>query len=153
VVGRGAERVVLTSRSGPGARGVAELAASIATAGATVEVVASDAGDRESTRELLNWIDATGAPLSSVMHAAGITGGMLVEEIEAADLASLLSAKAGGAAALDELTADRELDAFVLFSSGAGTWGSGGLGAYAAANAYLDALCESRRARGAVATS
>ncbi|NJQ06400.1 SDR family NAD(P)-dependent oxidoreductase, partial [Streptomyces lonarensis] len=153
VVGRGAERVVLTSRSGPGARGVAELAASIATAGAAVDVVASDAGDRETTGALLDWIDATGPALSSVMHAAGVGGGKPVTEIEAADLASLLSAKAGGAAALDELTADRELDAFVLFSSGAGTWGSGGLGAYAAANAYLDALCESRRARGAVATS
>nr|WP_312871207.1 SDR family NAD(P)-dependent oxidoreductase [Streptomyces lonarensis] len=153
VVGRGAERVVLTSRSGPGASAVARLAASIATSGTTVEVVASDAADRASTRELLDWIDATGAPLSSVMHAAGLSGGKPVEEIETADLSLLLSAKAGGAAVLDELTADRELDAFVFFSSGAATWGSGGLGAYAAANAYLDALCDNRRARGVAATS
>ncbi|WP_419998928.1 SDR family NAD(P)-dependent oxidoreductase [Streptomyces boninensis] len=153
VAERGAPSVVLTSRSGPAAAGVAGLAASIAGAGTAVEVVAADIADRRATGALLEWIDASGAELSSVVHAAGVAGRGPVEEVGAADLAYVLAAKAGGAALLDELTVDRDLDAFVLFSSGAGTWGSGGLSAYAAANAYLDALCDSRRARGLVATS
>ncbi|WP_455771540.1 SDR family NAD(P)-dependent oxidoreductase, partial [Streptomyces koyangensis] len=150
---RGAVRAVLTSRSGPGAAGVAGVAASIAASGTAVDVVAADIADREATGALLDWIDTSGPGLSSVMHAASVGDRMPVDEVSAADLSYVLAAKAGGAALLDELTADRELDAFVLFSSGAGVWGSGGLSAYGAANAYLDALADHRRARGLVATS
>jgi NAD(P)-dependent dehydrogenase (short-subunit alcohol dehydrogenase family)/acyl carrier protein len=150
---RGAARAVLTSRSGPAAAGVPTLAASVAGQGTAVEVVACDAADRAAVGTLLARIDATGPALSSVVHTAGIDGGKPVEDLVTADLSALLSAKAGGAAVLDELTSDRDLDAFVLYSSGAGVWGSGGLGGYAAANAYLDALCDSRRARGLAASS
>ncbi|MEV3934235.1 KR domain-containing protein, partial [Streptomyces sp. NPDC049944] len=58
-----------------------------------------------------------------------------------------------GADNLDAVFGDRGLDAFVLFSSISAVWGSGGQGAYAAANAHLDALAERRRARGLTATS
>jgi acyl carrier protein len=61
--------------------------------------------------------------------------------------------KAGGAAHLDALTGGLDLDAFVLFSSIAATWGSGLQPSYSAANAYLDALAASRRGRGLTATS
>ncbi|MFF3554924.1 type I polyketide synthase [Streptomyces tsukubensis] len=153
VAERGAGRVVLTSRSGPRASGVAELAASIATAGTAVDVIAADIAARAVTSALLDWIDTSGPVLSSVMHAAGVGAQIPVEEVGTEDLSYVLAAKAGGAMLLDELTADRPLDAFVLFSSGAGTWGSGRLSAYGAANAYLDALCDQRRSRGLPATS
>ena len=58
------------------------------------------------------------------------------------------SAKAGGAAFLDELTAGADLDAFVLFSSAAATWGSATLGGYAAANAFLDATANALNTSG-----
>jgi acyl carrier protein len=68
--------------------------------------------------------------------------------MDAGRLASVAAAKAAGAAHLDELTADLGLEAFVLFSSAAATFGGAGQGNYAAANAFLDGLAQQRAARG-----
>ncbi|MFI0227483.1 type I polyketide synthase, partial [Streptomyces lydicus] len=153
LAGRGAERVVLTSRSGPAAADVAALAAELAAAGTHVDVVACDIAQRADAAGLLGRIAAGGPPLSGVVHAAGVGHGGAVAETTIAELAAAMEAKTAGARWLDELTADLDLDAFVLFSSGAATWGSGLLSGYAAGNAYLDALAENRRARGLAATS
>ncbi|HEV3292789.1 MAG TPA: beta-ketoacyl synthase N-terminal-like domain-containing protein, partial [Streptosporangiaceae bacterium] len=89
----------------------------------------------------------------AVFHAAAALDDGVLDRLDPARLGTVLAAKAGGAALLDELTRDLNLDAFVLFSSVAATLGSAGQGSYAAANAYLDALAERRRARGLPATS
>ncbi|BBB02225.1 putative modular polyketide synthase [Actinacidiphila reveromycinica] len=148
LVGRGASRVVLASRSGASAAGVAGLAARVAGGGAAVDVVVCDVAVREQVAGLVEWVDGGGVGLSAVMHTAGVVDDGLLAGMGVGSLSSVLGAKATGAAVLDEVTAGRELDAFVLFSSAAATLGGAGQGNYGAANAYLDALAQARRARG-----
>ncbi|MFJ3090584.1 type I polyketide synthase [Streptomyces sp. NPDC086838] len=146
----GAEHVVLAGRRGPDAPGVTELAEEIEAMGARVSVAACDMADREAVRGLLAGL----TDLTAVFHAAGLPQRIApLGELSLAELAQVADAKVLGARHLDELLGDTPLDAFVLFSSGAAVWGSAGQSAYGSANAYLDGLAHSRRARGLAATS
>ncbi|HEV3289000.1 MAG TPA: SDR family NAD(P)-dependent oxidoreductase, partial [Streptosporangiaceae bacterium] len=153
LAGRGASRVVLASRSGPAAAGAAALAAQLAGTGTAAAVVACDVAQREQAAGLVAWTGTGGPELSAVMHAAGAPQDAAMQDMTVAELARVCAAKAAGAAHLDELTAGMDLDGFVVFSSIAATWGSGLQPGYAAANAFLDGLAQSRRGRGLAATS
>ncbi|MFI9802959.1 type I polyketide synthase [Streptomyces sp. NPDC052301] len=146
LAGAGAEHLVLTSRRGPDAPGADGLRAELEEAGVRVTVAACDVADREALAALL-----AEHPVDAVVHAAGVGDHVMIEDSDPAGFADTVAAKAAGATHLDDLLAGQELDAFVMFSSGAGIWGGAGQGAYAAANAYLDALAEYRRARGRTA--
>ena len=148
LAGRGAPRVVLAGRSGPAAPGAAALAAELAAAGTAAQVTACDAADRAQVSGLLERIAGSGPPLAGVLHAAGTLDDGLLDGLDPARLASVLAAKAAGAAHLDELTRGLGLERFVLFSSAAAVFGGAGQGNYAAANAFLDALAEQRAAAG-----
>ncbi|MBL1119954.1 SDR family NAD(P)-dependent oxidoreductase, partial [Streptomyces sp. 110] len=147
----GADHVVLLSRQGGAAPGAAELVADLTDV--RVTVAACDVTDRDAVAAVLAEAERT-HPLTAVVHTAG--AGLLpapVTEVTTEEFAAVTGAKVRGALVLDELVGDRELDAFVLFSSGAGVWGSGGQAPYAAGNAFLDGLAQRRRARGLAATS
>ncbi|MEU9117476.1 type I polyketide synthase [Streptomyces sp. NPDC048483] len=150
----GTEHLVLTSRGGAQAPGAAELEAELSALGAQVTIAACDVADRTALAALLARLARNDSPpLRTVVHAAGISLNNTLVATDTAELASVATAKVAGAVNLDELLGDVELDAFILFSSVSSTWGSGAQAGYGAANAFLDAFAQWRRARSRPATS
>ncbi|WP_413775680.1 type I polyketide synthase [Micromonospora sp. RTGN7] len=149
----GAEHVVLVGRRGPDAPGAAELAAELRDLGTRVTVAACDIADRAAVAALLDRIQTAGPPVRTVVHTAGIAQTTPLMAVTPTEVAEVTAGKAAGAAHLHELLADQELDAFVVYSSIAATWGSAGQAGYAAGNAYLDALVQQRRADGRAGTA
>ncbi len=142
----GAERLLLTGRHASDPELVAELTA----LGVEVDVAACDVADREAVAALLARIPED-RPLTAVAHAAGVLDDGVIDALDPQRFARVLHAKVSGARNLHELAG--ELKAFVLFSSATGAVGNAGQANYAAANTYLDALAEQRRADGLAATS
>ncbi|MEV7175004.1 SDR family NAD(P)-dependent oxidoreductase, partial [Streptomyces sp. NPDC093224] len=143
----GVRRLLLSGRRGPDAPGADRLAAELSALGAKVRIVACDAADPEALRELLATVPA-GHPLTAVVHTAGVVDDGVLTALDGQRMDAVLRPKVDAAWNLHELTAGSDLAAFVLFASAGGTLGAPGQANYAAANVYLDALAQHRRALG-----
>ncbi|WP_330230225.1 SDR family NAD(P)-dependent oxidoreductase [Nocardia sp. NBC_00508] len=143
----GAGAVVLAGRSAPDARAEREMAR-IAAPGTRVETATVDVADRNALSGLLARFGSEYPRLAGVVHCAGVLDDAMLIEQTSGHVERVFGGKVAGAWHLHELTAERSLDLFVLFSSVSATVGTAGQGNYAAANAYLDALVRLRLAEG-----
>jgi acyl transferase domain-containing protein/acyl carrier protein len=149
VTAHGVTSVLLASRRGPSADGVDELIADLESHGASVDVVACDVADRVAVEQLV----ASVPRLTAVVHAAGVLDDATIESLSIDRIDRVLLPKVHAALHLHDATRDRDLSAFVLFSSAAPLLGGAGQGNYAAANAVLDELARLRHAQGLPAVS
>ncbi|WP_214104276.1 type I polyketide synthase [Acrocarpospora catenulata] len=147
VAERNIRHLLLVSRRGADAPGAVELQAELIAHGVEVTIAACDVADRDQVAALLALVPAE-HPLTAVIHTAGVLDDGTIGSLSAERLESVFRPKVDAAWHLHELTRDGDLAAFVMFSSVAGTFGGAGQANYAAANAFLDALAEYRRAEG-----
>ncbi|MFC3583145.1 SDR family NAD(P)-dependent oxidoreductase, partial [Streptantibioticus rubrisoli] len=152
VVEHGVRHLLLVSRRGAQAPGAAELASTLTDLGADVTWAACDVADREALAGLLGSVPVE-RPLVGVVHAAGVLDDGVVSSLTPERVDGVLRPKVDAALHLHELTRDAGLRAFVLFSGAAAAFGAAGQGSYAAANAFLEALAQRRRAEGLPATA
>ncbi|WP_394836550.1 SDR family NAD(P)-dependent oxidoreductase [Pendulispora rubella] len=151
VVAHGVRHLVLTSRRGMEAPGAQALVDTLRESGAeTVHIAACDVAQRDQVAALLARVER---PWTGIVHLAGVLDDGTLQAQNADRFARVMGPKVDGAVHLHELTQGIDLDAFVLFSSASGTFGTAGQSNYAAANAFLDALAAHRRRQGRHAVS
>lgn len=148
LIEQGAKSVVLTSRSGKASDDAADRIAALEAAGAKVTISTMDAANYDQVAAVLDFIQTELPPLAGVFHAAGVLDDATLPQQTWDRFAKVLPAKVDGSWYLHQQTRQLPLDFFVCFSSIAAMIGSPGQANYAAANAFMDALCASRRADG-----
>src|SRR5205085_5530233 len=105
-----------------------------------------DVSREQDVAAILASITETLPPLRGIIHAAGVLHDAVLRQQDRNSFAEVLAPKMAGAWNLHTLTLSTPLDLFVLFSSQTSLLGSAGQGNHAAANAFLDALADYRRA-------
>lgn len=149
----GAGRVVLVGRSADPADWAADdpRQARLEALGALpteIMLRSVDIADPDAVRELMAEIDTDDMPLRGIFHAAAVFDETPLVDLTKERYNQLMRPKALGARNLIEAMRGRDPDFIVLFSSTAALLGVAGLGSYAAANLYLDALAARARLEG-----
>jgi acyl transferase domain-containing protein/acyl carrier protein len=127
---------------------------SLENMGMKVEYLNSDAGDEKVFEDLHLQVEKGRIPpVRGIVHAAGVFQYESLASQKIERMLDVMRAKVVGSWLLHEKFLDQPLDFFILFSSFSSLLNSPFLGAYSAANTFLDALARYRRVIGLPALS
>nr|WP_229853085.1 SDR family NAD(P)-dependent oxidoreductase [Streptomyces albospinus] len=142
---QGARRLALVSRRGPDTPEAPSLLDELRAEGVKVTAHAANASDNTAMRAVLDAVDTPDHPLRGIVHATAIYDDGPLVDLTDKRLRDTLTPKAVGAAVLDELTRNRDLALFLLYSSVTTLVGNLHQSHYVAANLFLEALARARR--------
>ncbi|AFZ28188.1 polyketide synthase family protein [Cylindrospermum stagnale PCC 7417] len=150
LVEQGARHLMLVGRQGAVSPEAQAGVRQLEDKGALVKIVKTDISQPDSVATL---IAETDIPLRGVVHVAGVLDDGMLRDQTQKRFSKVMAPKVQGAWNLHQLTKEMPLDFFVCFSSMTSVLGALGQGNYAAANAFMDALCHHRHALGLPAVS
>ena len=145
LVDQGARCLVLISRRAPANN---DYVQSLQERGVLVTIVECDISDRKALQSAIKNFSVTLPPLKGIVHAAGISNDGAILSQNWQTFRQGLQGKVVGAWNLHQLTKDKTLDFFLLFSSSASILGPLGQASYASGNCFLDGLAKYRRQQG-----
>ncbi len=148
-----ARHLVLVGRRGATSPLAKRTVEELEKKGVTVRALAADISQEPEVMRLLADIGATMPPLKGIFHAAAVIDDGFLGDLDGSRFETVMAPKALGAWYLHKHTRSQALDIFMLFSSVSAWVGNPGQANYVAANAFLDALAEHRRAQGLPAVS
>ncbi len=121
--------------------------------GIEVKICLADVSQKSELEAVVKQISTAGQTLKGIIHAAMVLDDGIILNQTPAQTARVFAAKIAGAWNLDQITQNlrtpaKALDFLICFSSLTGPMGMPGQSNYAAANAFLSALCQARRLKG-----
>ncbi|RDA87869.1 hypothetical protein CP532_2942 [Ophiocordyceps camponoti-leonardi (nom. inval.)] len=122
------------------------------TEGANVRLFQVDVSDKDALLAVHDEIVKEMPPICGVANAAMVLSDRSFGELTTDDFEVVLGPKVRGTQNLDDIFSDQQLDFFVLFSSLASIVGNRGQSNYSAANLFMTAIAEQRRARNLAAS-
>lgn len=138
IVTQSPERLILLSKSGKISESDQKIWKQIEEFDTQVDIVKVDVADEQQMQQFFS--SNLSENLEGIFHCAGyIDDGIFLNQTDEA-IKQVLSPKVHGAWILHNLTINKSLDFFVMFSSTASLIGYGGQSIYAGANSFLDSL-------------
>ncbi|KAL9080059.1 MAG: hypothetical protein Q9159_007665 [Coniocarpon cinnabarinum] len=143
----GANHIAFISRSGAGQPEGQKAIEHLQQMGVNVRVYACDIGDKSHLAECVEDMRHTMPPLRGVMHGGMILSDATFERMQFSQWATTERPKITGTWNLHDVL-PKDLDFFILLSSGIGVQGGRGQSNYSACGSFQDAFAHYRQAQG-----